>query len=66
MLNVCSSPRWLFSVGKEDEARKILAKYHSATNDLYSPVIEIEMGEIKEKIEIDGRDSTFVCIPSFW
>ncbi|KAF8917115.1 general substrate transporter [Mucidula mucida] len=50
------SPRWLYSVGKEDQARRILAKYHSATNDLHSPIIDLEISEIKEKIEIDGQD----------
>ncbi len=50
------SPRWLYSVGEEDQARRILAKYHSATNDLHSPIIDLEISEIKEKIEIDGQD----------
>ncbi|KAK0503894.1 general substrate transporter [Armillaria luteobubalina] len=50
------SPRWLHSVGRGHEARHILAKYHSATGDHNSPLIDLEMREIEEKIEIDGQD----------
>ncbi|KAK0464610.1 general substrate transporter [Desarmillaria tabescens] len=50
------SPRWLHSVGRGHEARRILAKYHSATGDPNSPLIDLEMKEIEEKIEIDGQD----------
>lgn len=53
-------PRWLYSVGKGDQAKRILAKYHSSTNDPDSPLIQLEMKEIEEKIQIDGADST--CI----
>ncbi|KAI3607710.1 protein phosphatase 2c ptc3 [Moniliophthora roreri] len=50
------SPRWLASIGKHEQARKLLAKFHSQDGNINSPVIEIEMDEIKEKIEINGRD----------
>ncbi|KAF5369432.1 hypothetical protein D9758_002669 [Tetrapyrgos nigripes] len=50
------SPRWLCSVGKSDQARSILAKYHSQTSDPNSPLINLEMEEIEEKIEIEGAD----------
>ncbi|KAK0188147.1 general substrate transporter [Armillaria mellea] len=50
------SPRWLHSVGRGHEARHILAKYHSATGDPNSPLINLEMREIEEKIEIEGQD----------
>ncbi|KAK7469204.1 hypothetical protein VKT23_003694 [Stygiomarasmius scandens] len=50
------SPRWLYSVGKPDQARRILAKYHSQTGDLNSPLINLEMEEIQEKIEIEGQE----------
>ncbi|KAG8683726.1 hypothetical protein FRC08_014110 [Ceratobasidium sp. 394] len=53
------SPRWLYSRGRKDEARAILAKLHSATNDPHSPVVEIEMEEIEEKISLDGTDKRF-------
>lgn len=53
------SPRWLYANGRKDEARAILAKLHSATNDPYSPVVEIEMEEIEEKTSLDGTDKRF-------
>ncbi|KAF9533254.1 general substrate transporter [Crepidotus variabilis] len=53
------SPRWLYSIGKSDQARKILAHYHSSTQDIHSPLIELEMGEIEEKIMINGADKTW-------
>ncbi|CCO31370.1 Lactose permease [Rhizoctonia solani AG-1 IB] len=53
------SPRWLYANGQKDKARSILAKLHSATNDPYSPVVEIEMEEIEEKTSLDGTDKRF-------
>ncbi|GAB1520816.1 hypothetical protein RhiTH_003904 [Rhizoctonia solani] len=53
------SPRWLYANGQKDKARAILAKLHSATNDPYSPVVEIEMEEIEEKTSLDGTDKRF-------
>ncbi|CAA7261515.1 unnamed protein product [Cyclocybe aegerita] len=53
------SPRWLYSVGKPDQARKILARFHSSTNDIKSPLVDLEMREIEEKIQINGADKTW-------
>ncbi|PFH53982.1 hypothetical protein AMATHDRAFT_72998 [Amanita thiersii Skay4041] len=50
------SPRWLYSIGKTTQARKLLAKLHSKDADVNSPLIDLEMDEIKEKIQIDGVD----------
>ncbi|KAF9267447.1 general substrate transporter [Marasmius fiardii PR-910] len=50
------SPRWLISIGRDEDARRILAKFHSSTADPRSPVVDIEMEEIHEKIEVDGQD----------
>ncbi|KAH6912938.1 general substrate transporter [Coprinopsis sp. MPI-PUGE-AT-0042] len=50
------SPRWLYSVGRKDEARQILANLHSRTKDINSPLINLEMEEIIEKIQVDGVD----------
>jgi len=52
-----NSPRWLYSVGKPEKARMILARFHSSKNDVNSPLVDLEMREIEEKIEIDGADS---------
>ncbi|KAJ3509423.1 hypothetical protein NLJ89_g5230 [Agrocybe chaxingu] len=53
------SPRWLYSVGKPDKARMILARFHSNTNDIKSPLVDLEMREIEEKIQINGADKTW-------
>ncbi|KAF8895382.1 CobB/CobQ-like glutamine amidotransferase domain-containing protein [Infundibulicybe gibba] len=44
------------SVGKTAEARKILATYHSSDGDINSPLIDLEMEEIEDKIIVDGSD----------
>jgi hypothetical protein len=48
----------LYSVGRKEEARAILAKLHSRTGDINSPLIDLEMEEIEEKVALDGSDST--------
>lgn len=50
------SPRWLYSRGRREEAVKILAKYHSKTGDIASPMIQLEIQEIEERISLDGAD----------
>ncbi|KAJ7095888.1 general substrate transporter [Mycena belliarum] len=50
------SPRWLYTRGKKDEARRILARFHSSTGDPDSPLVALEIEEIEEKIMLDGAD----------
>lgn len=52
------SPRWLFTRGKKDEARKVLARLHSVDGDPkgISPLINLEMAEIEEKVSLEGAD----------
>ena len=50
------SPRWLFARGRKEEAARVLAKYHSATQDVNSPVVKIEMQEIEEIVTVSSRD----------
>jgi hypothetical protein len=47
----------LYSVGRADQARLVLANLHSRTRDINSPLVDLEMEEIAEKIQIDGVDS---------
>ncbi|KAJ7366851.1 general substrate transporter [Mycena albidolilacea] len=47
------SPRWLMSVGRKDEARKILSRYHGNGND-NAPLVVLEYREFEESIKLDA------------
>lgn len=49
------SPRWLISVGRKDEARKILAKYHG-NGDPDAPLVLLEWKEFEESVRLDASD----------
>ncbi|KAG6817891.1 hypothetical protein H0H87_001723 [Tephrocybe sp. NHM501043] len=49
------SPRWLMSVGRNDKARHILAKYHS-DDDENAPLVQLEWKEYEEAIKLDASD----------
>ncbi|KFY85579.1 hypothetical protein V500_08297 [Pseudogymnoascus sp. VKM F-4518 (FW-2643)] len=46
------SPRWLISKGRNDEARKILTKFHAGGN-ADKPLLHFEMAEIEETITLE-------------
>ncbi|OJJ95040.1 hypothetical protein ASPACDRAFT_127506 [Aspergillus aculeatus ATCC 16872] len=46
------SPRWLLSVGRDEEARKILAQYHAAGDDS-SPLVKYEFETIRATIRAE-------------
>ncbi|GFZ46304.1 hypothetical protein JCM24511_04551 [Saitozyma sp. JCM 24511] len=50
------SPRWLISVGKEDQALQTIAKMH-ANGDVEDDLVLYEMEEIKRGVEIDREAS---------
>ena len=56
------SPRWLFAHGHTDKAAQVLAKLHSRDNDINSPLVRLELGELAENISLSGKsDSDQLC-----
>lgn len=53
------SPRWLHSRGREEEAALVLARLHSRHNDVNSPLIQLELEELNDRIGFDAADKRF-------
>ncbi|KAH6611692.1 general substrate transporter [Boeremia exigua] len=51
------SPRWLSAVGRTDEARAILQKFH-AEGDEHSRLVDFEMAEISETLRLERERET--------
>jgi MFS family permease len=46
------SPRWLMDKGREEQATKILARYH-CNGDMEDPLLTLEVHEIKEALRVE-------------
>ena len=54
------SPRFLISKGKISEARKVLARYHTTSEDPDSPLVNAEVAQIQESLSlIEGKPWDF-------
>lgn len=49
------------SVGRNAEARKILAKYHG-NGDVDAPLVRLEWKEFEESVKLDASDKRW-CVP---
>jgi MFS family permease len=49
------SPRYLMYKGKETQAREILAKYHTTSEDVNSPLVNEEIKQIKDSLALMDR-----------
>ncbi|KAF8969396.1 general substrate transporter [Flammula alnicola] len=53
--SILLSPRWLIAVGRKEEARKVLAKYHGNGNP-DAPLVLLEWKEFEEGVKLDASD----------
>lgn len=59
ILFLAESPRWLYARGKHQQAREVLARFHSKTGDIHSPLIDLEIHEFEQNIDMAGTDREF-------
>ncbi|EIW84270.1 general substrate transporter [Coniophora puteana RWD-64-598 SS2] len=57
------SPRYLVSKGLESQAARILAKYHSTSNDERDPLVVFEMAQIRHALKLEKEISSGT---SYW
>ncbi|KAH6886209.1 lactose permease [Thelonectria olida] len=62
---VPESPRWLISRGRDDDALKMLAKYHAEENES-DPLVQFEYHEIRETIAMDIANDKSSFFDKYW
>lgn len=59
------SPRWLIANDRQEEAQKILTKYHAA-GDAHNAVVPYEMAEMRESIRLEASDKRWYDYSELW
>ena len=64
-LFIPESPRWLIANDSYDESQKLIEKYHAngATN---SPLVALEMAEMRESIRLEASDKRWYDYSELW
>lgn len=62
---VDESPRWLISQERDDEARKLITKYHANGDDAH-PIVALEMEEIRVALRLEAEYNKTTSYLSFF
>ncbi|TVY46143.1 Lactose permease [Lachnellula subtilissima] len=54
------SPRYLYAIGKHDQARRIIAHYHTTSEDINDPIVVAEMQQIGKSMTANARRRVWV------
>jgi len=62
---VPESPRWLISKDRDQEALRMLAKYHAEGNE-QDPLVQFEYNEIRDTIAVDRANESQNILLAYW
>lgn len=62
---IVESPRWLISKGRDEEAKKIITKYHANSNP-NDPLVLIEFEEIRTALKLEQEQEKTSSYASFF
>lgn len=62
---IVESPRWLVSKGRDEEAKRIIVKYH-ANGDSNDPIVVVELEEIRQALRLEEEALATSSYASFF